>query len=162
MNNIFIFTICCILVLLIVIFGSLAIITQSQANACYKNNNPWCYTDWKCIDQNDGVTEVNMSDKAVFGSGGVLKKCSPLTEEDLKEFIYTDEFGNRQVKYPGTEPNPWDPNCLGKTTASCSNYQLGDIYWPACNNTNVLSSYYVPPKEYEALHQVSLLKKFSP
>jgi len=138
-----------------------AIYTQYRYNKCTVNPAPYCYTDWKCINPDNKKYSINMSEKSLFGQSGVIHRCFPLTDEQVKVFKYIDFEGKQQVRYPGKEVNIWSLSCKDATVDGCLRpygcspdmcplYKKGDIYWPACNGSPS-SNYYMDPSVYNSL-----------
>lgn len=177
------FIIFCIIMLLIVVFGSLALIKQHEIILWNTNPVQYCYTDWMCKDYQNTNNEINMSQQAYYNEkSGYLSKCSLLTEQTLESFPYIDNYGNEIVGNPGVEKNLWsdspetsdcwqeimkycpnkgDPgyeNCVANHTSLCPYYEIGGIYWPACSG-NVQSRYYTNPKIYSSLQRTGLTLK---
>ena len=171
------FVISCILFIILVIIGSLAIIKQNEYNLCLRNPVPYCYNDWKCLDPTDLNKEIDMSQNTLYDKSGLIHKCSPLSQENTDTFEYIDEFGVNQTKHPSTERNIWDlnpecqsniinncpdrndpnyDNCVAKHSDKCEFYGVGNIYWPACSG-NKTSQYYTKPSIYNSLHVSSKL-----
>lgn len=114
----------------------------------YKYNNiltypiPKCYNDYLCkqvvnVNGVQTVQEVNMSDLVIFGNSSAFDVCTPLTNENICSFTYTNQDGQVVTEQPATYINTWsdEPTCSATDNyAGCPYYSVGDIYWRACYN----------------------------
>lgn len=72
--NVWLYLFYCILIILILIFSSLAIIYKQHLKDCSEPSNPWCYNDWMC----------NVSVNIDTSTGGLLDsmKSAHIVPED--------------------------------------------------------------------------------
>jgi hypothetical protein len=182
------FFLCALSVIILIVIGSIAIINQHKFNTCHSHPAPYCYTNWTCKDPENPEKEINMSDLALYGQGGILTTCPPLKEEMLENFIYLDKQKVLHTGHPQHEKNIWGNKegeiktckdylasvCVNKglptdllkreeyakciaeeaeKTDLCPYYEVGDVYWPSCNNAQEESNYYVRPEIYEELQK---------
>ena len=151
--------------------------------SCQGYPTTWCFNDWKCKNPNDltGSTVINMSEYALLGITGTSWRCTNLTEDTVKKFVYaetsicTDAQSNPipgcvpgtylYTKFPEYEVNIWALNDQGQpcnqttTTNQCPFYEIGDVYWPACNGTPNSTPYYVSPNVYLKTSQDAITRK---
>lgn len=162
MLEIILYLISWILILLLLIFGSMAVIYSLRYKQCSTTTMPWCYQDWRCQNQLDpSKEEINMSKYVLWGYdgepgkvgtvGGIINYCSPLSATTINNFPIINADGTTTVRDPSSEKNAWawsveDPakTCFKKGGIdSCPNYKVGDIYWEACTGAESMSNFYV-------------------
>ena len=140
------FAVSMFLSLIVLIFVILAVFFFIRNRKCRNTQAPWGYMDWKCFNAN-GV-ETNMSDLVGAGKYGSAVQCTPITDGSINvngiqtpntftKFEYMNKSGEIIVGNPSQEKNLSDPDC-DSTGESCPNYEVGDVYWPACHGGNLV------------------------
>lgn len=112
-----VFIICCVLVMILAITLSGAIIYNGRRSECGRQTNPWCYSDWQCLNTDTGTPYPVNSVARMMGN------CSPITAERAASL---NADGKRNI-YPGNVPacNPAQPD-------TCPQYMKGDVDWTTC------------------------------
>lgn len=119
-----------VLILILVIFASAAVITQINLTKCNSAKNPWCYTDWKCLNATTGAPEP------VNSIGTIIANCSPITAERA---ALLNSHGCKNVA-PGRGPNDIWVNCSPSNQGPCPAYGPGDVDWTTCKPPQTLLS----------------------
>lgn len=133
-----IFAICCILIVLIVIGGSMAGIYQHQGNQCTRFPSPWCYTDWKCLDSNGKERPVEVFngpgiDENPTGSKlGFYHNCFPITAERAEAL---NKAGHKNIYSPN------HPGCSPDSPSNCPDYIKGDVDWTTCTSPDAYQDF---------------------
>lgn len=149
------YCICWFLIILTVVLSGFAVSRQWYYNQGLAYPVPKCYDDWLCLKNVNGVaTEVNMSEKIVYGKNSRVQNCMPLTKETLcSPFTYTNN-GTTVTEIPATKINTWsiDPACTSGAAkgdySACPFYKEGDIYWRACYLEYFMPGQYDPNRTY--------------
>lgn len=155
-----VFVVLLVILLLLIIFCVYYFQNYEECVAAYYNGDVYCYDNYLCI-ADDGTT-INMSQKILFNTTNEgIQKCKPLTEKDLQSYSYKENDGTQiSGRSPGAEINIWavvdgkqcNYNIPGEKD-NCPFYEVGDVYWPACNGAAPGDSenstgghYYTPPE----------------